>query len=187
MGRRPQPPLVDALVSEAPAGHACPRAFRALLDANARFAEGFVHGNLPPQPRRRLVLLTCMDARIDPRIALGLDLGDTAVLRNAGARATEDALRSIAVAVHVLGARAVAVMHHTDCGMATVDQGELVRRVGTAGDAVDFLTIADPDAALRADVERVRASALVPDGVDVAGFRYDVTTGRVSLEVPPEH
>jgi carbonic anhydrase len=172
---------VDALVSTT-----LPRAFAELLAANARFAEGFEHGHLPPQPARRLVLLTCMDARIDPRIALGLDLGDTAVLRNAGARASGDAVRSVAVAVHALGARAVAVMHHTDCGMATVDQDELVRRVGTTAAAgVDFLTIADPGAALRADVEALRRSPLVPDDVDVAGFRYDVETGRVTLEVRP--
>ena len=172
-------------MSRSPGGQGRADPFRALLDANARFAESFELGDLPAQPARRLVLLTCMDARIDPRVALGLDLGDTAVLRNAGARATDDALRSVAVAVHVLGARAVAVMHHTECGMATVDQDELVRRIGEAAAGVAFLTIADAHEALRADVERIRTSPLVPNDVEVGGFRYDVATGRVSLEVPP--
>lgn len=157
--------------------------FRDLLDANARFASGFRHGHLDAPPRRQLVLLTCMDARIDPHAALGLDLGDTAVLRNAGGRASDDALRSIAVAVHALGARAVAVMHHTQCGMAT-DPAELVARIGPAAAGLDLLAIADPDQALRTDVDRVRSSPLVPGDVTVAGFRYDVHTGRVSLEVP---
>ena len=163
--------------------------FEDLLAGNAEFAASFEAGSLPAPPARKLAVLTCMDARILPLGAFGLGTGDAHIVRNAGGRVSDDVLRSLLVSTHTMGVRAIAVVHHTECGMAKLSDDELRARVieATGHDPapLPFLTIDDPDGALRHDVERLVASALLPEGTEVAGFRYDVATGRLHLVVPP--
>lgn len=151
--------------------------FDDLLAGNARFAASFQAGKLPAPPARKLAVLTCMDARILPLEVFGLRTGDAHIVRNAGGRASDDVLRSLAVSTRAMGVRAIAVVHHTECGMAKIDD-DLRPLVGE-------MAIDDPDKALRGDVEALLTSPLLPEGTEVAGFRYDVRTGRLHLVVPP--
>jgi carbonic anhydrase len=157
--------------------------FDQLLDRNARYAESFALSGLGSAPAHRLAIVTCMDTRLDVPALLGLAVGDAHVLRNAGGRVTDDVIRSLIVSVEVLGTRAVAVIEHTDCGMAKAtddDLRTLVReRRGADAGAVDFRTIADHGEAIRADVALLRSSPLLPPDLAVAGFLYDVATGRL--------
>lgn len=154
-----------------------------ILAANARFADGFTAGDLPAPPRDHLAVLTCMDARIMPLSVFGLKIGDAHILRNAGGRVTDDVLRSLLVSTHVLGVRAIAVVHHTFCGMMTATEDELRARVqqgsGRSPGDLRFHAISDADAALREDVGRLTESGLLPPGTEVRGFEYDVQTGRL--------
>jgi carbonic anhydrase len=155
--------------------------FDDLVTANASYAKDFSLGALPAPPRRKLAVVTCMDCRIDPLAVLGLAPGDAHVMRNAGARVTDDVLRSLVKSVNQLGVTRVAVMHHTDCGAAKIQLDVLRAAVeaATGNDPaeVDFHLIADPDQALADDVEAVRSHPYLPSGTEVAGFVYDVTTG----------
>jgi carbonic anhydrase len=156
--------------------------FDELLESNAAYAEGFDLGHLSSPPARGLAVLTCMDARILPLAAFGLAPGDAHIVRNAGGRASDDAVRSLLVSTHRFGVRNIAVVHHTTCGMAGItDDGfadEVEAATGHRPD-VPALAIGDPDEALRDDVERLRSSPLFPAGTDVAGFMYNVRTGRL--------
>jgi carbonic anhydrase len=155
-----------------------------LLSANERYAATFAKGELPMPPGRHVAILTCMDARIDPAKALGLDEGDAHVIRNAGGRASDDALRSLVISYKLLGTREFLVVHHTDCGMLTFtnDQlrAQLREELGADASAIDFLPFSDLEESVRQDVEAVRNSALIPDDIPVRGFIYDVHTGRVA-------
>lgn len=152
--------------------------------ANAAYAERFPYGGMEPLPARRLAVVTCMDARIDPLQVFGLRVGDAKILRNAGGRASTDAIRSLAVAVHVLGVRRIALAQHTRCGMASRSAEEFQQLVGAATGAdasfVDFMAIGpEQERCVRDDVARLRESPLLPDSVEVAGFLYDVDDGRL--------
>jgi carbonic anhydrase len=154
-----------------------------LLSANEAYAAGFTQGDLPIPPGRRLAVLTCMDARLDPAKFLGLAEGDAHVIRNAGGRASGDALRSLAISNRLLGTQEYVVIHHTDCGMMTFTNDQLRDRLrqelgADAGD-VDFLTFADLDDSVREDVAAIRSSPLLPQDITVTGFVYDVRTGRL--------
>ena len=155
--------------------------FDDLTTANAAYAGTFTLGHLPAPPRRKLAVVTCMDCRIDPLAVLGLEPGDAHVLRNAGARITDDVLRSLVKSVNQLGVTRVAVMHHTDCGAAKIVLSELREKVrtitGNDPDEVEFHLIDDPDAALAADIGALRDYPYLPAGTAVAGYMYDVTTG----------
>ena len=158
-----------------------------LLAGNARYAEQFdADGvtDLGAVPKRHLAIVTCMDTRLDVYAMLGLRLGDAHVIRNAGGRVTDDVLRSLIVSIEVLGTTAVAVIQHTDCGMAKTTDDQLramVRdRRGADPEPVDFLTIDDHGETIRSDVELLRASPFLPSDLDVRGFLYDVRTGRLS-------
>lgn len=157
--------------------------FDDLLTANERYAQSFDQGHLKAPAAKRFALVTCIDSRIDPSAMFELGLGDAKVLRNAGGRVNDDVLRSLILATNLLDVDRVAVMHHTDCAGAS-SQETLAGRVGEAlgidPPDVDFAAIDDPDGDLRADVEAIRSCSLVPDGVTVAGWRYDVTTGRIA-------
>lgn len=149
-----------------------------LLDANRRHAEERAGVAVPEaRPARHLAVLTCMDVRVDPLPALGLRLGDAHVLRNAGARVTEDVLRSLVLSTHVLGTDTVVVVGHTGCGLAGAD-GEELRR--STGSPFDLLAIADQRAVLRGDVDRLAAADYLPLR-EVVGLLYDVDTGRAEL------
>lgn len=154
-----------------------------VLAANEAYVAGFESGELAAPPGRGLAVITCMDARILPLAMSGLVLGDAHVMRNAGGRVTDDVLRSLLVSTHVMGVRAVAVVHHTECGMAGATDQQLRQVVqdGSGHDAgdIEFRTIADPEADLRADVEQLRSSPLLPSDTVVQGFEYDVRTGRL--------
>ena len=156
-------------------------AFDDVLRANHDYASRFDAGELGAPPRMKLAVLTCMDARIDTHGALGLVEGDAHVLRNAGARVTDDVVRSLIKSVHQLGVERVLIMHHTDCGAAKVKLDHL-REVVTASTGndpaeVEFHLIADPDAALAEDVAALAESPFLPAGLPIGALRYDVTTG----------
>lgn len=152
-----------------------------LLAANAAYAARFRDGSLASPPRLGLAILTCMDARIDPMRMFDLAPGDAHVVRNAGGRA-QDALRSLAISHAVLGTSHVVVVHHTDCGLLGTTNADLRTRFAARGvdaGAIDFLPFDDLDESVREDMARLRASALLADGVRVDGFVYDVRTGLV--------
>lgn len=157
-----------------------------LLDANVRYAAGFTKGDLPMPPGRQVAILVCMDARIDPAKALGLEEGDAHVIRNAGGRADE-ALRSLAISQQLLGTREVVVIHHTDCGMLTFTNDQIREQIdrdlgptaGAAAAAIDFQPFADVEQSVRDDLAVIRSSPLIPDDIPVSGFVYDVRTGRL--------
>jgi carbonic anhydrase len=162
--------------------------FDDLLAANELYAAGFTQGGLTAPADEHLALVTCMDSRVDPLAALGLGLGKAKVVRNAGGRVTEDVLRSLALATTLLGVDRIAVMHHTRCAMigdGTPLAEAVARETGADTAAWDPLAMQDADAGLAADVAAVRSSPLVRPGTVVAGWRYDVETGRVRQVVAP--
>ncbi len=150
--------------------------------ANEAYARNFSKGDLPMPPGRKFAVVACMDARLDPARALGLEEGDAHVIRNAGGRAA-DALRSLAISQQLLGTEAVIIVHHTDCGMLTFDNatmhGICQERLGVDASDIDFLPFSDLEQSVRDDIDIVRSSPLIPDDVAVTGFVYDVTTGRI--------
>ena len=150
------------------------------LEANARYAARFEKGHLPMPPGRKVAVLVCMDARIDPARALGLEEGDAHVIRNAGGRAA-DALRSLIISQQLLGTREVVVIHHTDCGMLTFTDPQLREKLkAELGQDTDlaFLSFADVEGSVREDVAALRSSPLLLR-VPVRGFVYDVKTGAL--------
>ena len=176
-----------------------------VLAANERYAAGFTKGNLAVPPARRFAVLTCMDARIDPAKALGLQEGDAHVIRNAGGRASDDAIRSLVISYKLLGTREWFVIHHTNCGMETftdeVMRGLLASSLKTAtvdasgwhdsgegpgsaeGQYIDWLTISNLEQSVVDDVQRIRSHPLVPRDIPIYGYIYDVRSGRLN-EVP---
>jgi carbonic anhydrase len=154
----------------------------AILRANRAYAVEHGTQDVPLRPARKLVVLTCMDARIQLFPVLGLQLGDAHVIRNAGGRASDDAIRSLVVSTNLLGTREIVVMHHTDCGMnSTTDAGirhHLLAHLGQdPGEDMVFLTFPDLEQSVRDDVERIRASPLLPPDITVSGLVFDVATG----------
>jgi len=151
------------------------------LKANERYAASFTKGHLPMPPSRRVAVVACMDARLDPARVLGLEEGDAHVVRNAGGRAA-DAVRSLVISQQLLGTREVVVIHHTDCGMLTFTDEQLRQKLrdelGTVTDTA-FLSFSDVDQSVRDDVAAIRESRLLLKGVPVSGFVYDVKTGRL--------
>jgi carbonic anhydrase len=161
--------------------------FDELVAANDRYAETFHLGGLSGQAARGLAIVTCIDTRIEPLAILGLAPGDAKIIRNAGGRATSDALRSLALATALLGVRAVVVMHHTRCALAGASESELRAALpeAVAGALPNpLLAMPDPDAALRGDVATIRSCAALPTEIATVGWRYDVDTGRIAQIVP---
>jgi len=172
-----------------------------VLAANARYAQEFGDkSNLALPPARRFAVLTCMDARIDPARALGLREGDAHVIRNAGGRASEDAIRSLVISYKLLGTREWFVIHHSNCGMELFTD-EVMRRLLASsletarfeagawhdeggggsheGDYIDWLTIRDQAESVRSDVDRIRKHPLVPKDIPVYGYVYQVESGKL--------
>lgn len=156
--------------------------FGDVLAANEAYARDFRDAGLAGQAARNLAVLTCIDSRIEPLTMLGLVPGDAKILRNAGARVTPDVLRSLVLATSLLGVERVMVIAHTDCAMARGSEEDVHAAIGEAGGPdtgeLTFLATPDQTASVRADVELLRSSPLLP-GVHVGGFRYDVATGRL--------
>jgi carbonic anhydrase len=157
--------------------------FDEILAANRAAAAGFDLGGIPPVAAKGFALVTCMDTRIEPLSMLGLRPGDAKILRNAGGRVTPDVLRSLVLATWLLDVRGIAVMQHTECALAGLGERDVRARLEGAGapDAAawEFLAMEDPEGALAEDVERVRACSLLPEGVAVEGWRYDVSSGLI--------
>jgi carbonic anhydrase len=151
------------------------------LRANEDYAAHFNKGDLPMPPARRVVIVACMDARLDPARALGLQEGDAHVIRNAGGRAA-DALRSLVISQHLLGTREVVVLHHTDCGMLTFTDDQLREKLRAELQQdvdIPFYSFPDLEQSVRDDVAAIKSSPLLLKDATVRGFIYDVHTGRV--------
>ena len=161
--------------------------FDDVLARNSAYVERFVDDGRPGRAASGLAVVTCMDSRIDPLGMLGLQKGDAKILRNAGARVTDDVLRTLVLANALLGVERVLVVAHTDCGMtrATDEQVQEVvaARTGVDARSLEFHTIADQRETLARDVQRVRSWPFLPQ-LPVAGCVYDVRTGRLELAVP---
>ena len=157
--------------------------FDDLLAENRRYRETFVDSGLEGRAVKRLAVLTCIDSRIDPLAMLGLQPGDAKIIRNAGARVTPDALRSLVLAVNLLDVQRVCVVPHTKCAMVGSTEEEMQERIGSlrgvdAG-GWEFLTSTDQLATVRSDIERIRACLLLPDDLEVGAFIFDVHTGEL--------
>jgi carbonic anhydrase len=158
-------------------------AFQDLFEANIEFAGGFQHGELQAVAARGLAIITCMDSRIAPLDVMGLQPGDAKILRNAGGRVTDDVLRTLVLAVYLLGVTRVLVMPHTQCRMAQSTEEQIhtlieeKHHVDTR--SISFETIADPIQTLHDDVERIRSYAALPRDLAVTGAIYDVSTGEL--------
>lgn len=176
-----------------------------VIQANNKYVEDFGDkGELALPPARHFAVLTCMDARLDPAKFAGLAEGDAHVIRNAGGRASDDAIRSLIISYKLLGTKEWFVIHHTDCGMELFTNeiiGELLESSldtatfdgvwkdngstpgSSAGKEIDFLTISDLAGSVVEDVKKIRNHPLVPSYIPIYGYIYDVKTGRL-IEVP---
>jgi carbonic anhydrase len=157
--------------------------FADVIAANEAYRQGFGLAGLEARAARGLAVLTCMDSRIEPLAMLGLRPGDAKILRNAGARVTDDVLRTLVLATYLLGVERAMVVAHTKCRMAAGDEEDVHDAVRAAGGpdtrSLAFLVTGDQEATLRADVQRVRSWPYLA-GLQVGGFLYDVDTGRLS-------
>jgi carbonic anhydrase len=157
--------------------------FDDVISANQSYAASFRLRGLEPIAARGLAVVTCIDSRIEPLQMLGLAPGDAKILRNAGGRVTDDVLRSLVLAVNLLGVNRVCMVQHTKCRMTSASNAELQATIGAAqghdAGEWDFLPIDDQERVLRADVEQIRSCPLVPRDLVVGGFIYDVDTGML--------
>lgn len=174
--------------------------------ANADYVDNFGDkGDLPMPPGRQFAILTCMDAHLDPAKYAGLAEGDAHVIRNAGGRASDDAIRSLVISYKLLGTKEWFVIHHTDCGMETFTtevMGDLLsgnlktssvdasgwhnsdNSGGTTdGKFINWLTISNQEKSVLEDVQRIRSSSMVPRDIPIYGYIYDCKTGKL-IEVP---
>jgi len=151
-----------------------------VLGANGAYADLFDKADAQLPPNKPLVVLTCIDARLHPEAFLGLAIGDAHVVRNAGGRASDDALRSIVISTQLLGTRECMVIHHTDCGMLTFTNEAARDMLGPAAAHVDFMPFTSVEQSTREDVATIRANPMMPDDLVVTGWVYDVKTGRLS-------
>jgi carbonic anhydrase len=177
-----------------------------VLSANADYVANFGNkGDLPMPPGRHFAILTCMDARLDPAKYAGLAEGDAHVIRNAGGRASDDAIRSLVISYKLLGTKKWFVIHHTDCGMETFNNeimGDLLASSlktasvdasgwhdsgdgpgSTDGKFIQWLTISDQAQSVTEDVKRIRSNSMVPSEIPIYGYIYDCKTGKL-VEVP---
>ncbi len=157
--------------------------FADVLAANERYVFQFTDSDLTGIAREGLAVVTCMDSRIDPLALLGMLPGDVKILRNAGARVTEDVLRTLVLANHLLGVNRVLIMPHTDCRMASATEAEMHAAIfaasGIDSRAIEIRSVSDQRAALELDVTRVRAYPLLAKTLVVGGAIFDVHTGRL--------
>ena len=153
-----------------------------LLENADKHAEGFDKGDLPMPPARKVAIVACMDARVNPYPIFGLELGDAHVIRNAGGVVTDDEIRSLAISQRLLGTEEVILMHHTDCGMLTFNDEDFRRQIqedtgikpAWSPDAFD-----DLEADVRQSIERIKSSPFIPNKESIRGLIYEVETGRL--------
>ena len=159
--------------------------FHDLELANHEFVKNFAPEGLSGVAVKGLAIITCMDSRIAPLAIVGMKPGDAKILRNAGARVTEDVLRTLVLATHLLGVNRVLVMPHTDCKMATGSEPEIHQAIfeasGVDTRSMEIRTVTDQRAALELDITRLKTYPLLPKDLNVAGGFYDVSTGHLDL------
>lgn len=184
-----------------------PNNLHEILEANTAYTENFATGDLPAPPARHFAILTCMDARMDPAKFAGLSEGDAHVIRNAGGRATDDAIRSLIVSHKFLGTLEWYVIHHTGCGMVTVTDEKIAELLeedletavhdgeqwvnpqrqssentkpgSAAGKSIEWHSFTDPHRSVLTDVNKIKHHELVPSHIQVRGFIFDVETGKL--------
>ena len=157
--------------------------FDDLWQANEEYVKTFKYSELTGRAARGLAIVTCMDSRINPLSVVGMKSGDAKILRNAGARVTEDVLRTLVLATYLLGVDRILVMPHTDCRMAQEDEevihAMIEKQHGVDTRSLEFNTVVDQRAALSRDLARIRAFPLIPENVVVSGGIYNVTSGKI--------
>jgi carbonic anhydrase len=158
--------------------------FSDLFAANDEFVKSFKSQDLTGEARKGLAIITCMDSRIDPLRIVGMQPGDAKILRNAGARVTEDVLRTLVLATYLLNVNRVLVMPHTDCRMASGTEDEvhaaIKERSGVDTRGIEIRTVKDQVAALNADLTRIKSFPLLPKELLVTGAIYDVKSGKLN-------
>jgi carbonic anhydrase len=158
--------------------------FADLLAANETYAANFTKEELTGFAKKGLAIVTCMDSRIDPLNIVGMHAGDAKILRNAGARVTEDVLRTLVLATHLLGVTRILVMPHTDCRMASAEESEIHQQIKEASGVdtrgIEIRTVRDQNKALFMDIQRIESYPLLPLGIQVMGAIYDVKTGKLN-------
>ena len=158
--------------------------FSAELAANDEYIKSFKYSDLTGVAQRGLAIVTCMDSRINPLSVVGMKSGDAKILRNAGARVTDDVLRTLVLATYLLGVERILIMPHTNCRMAQVDDVEIHREIDTKygidTSEIEFKTVPDQRQALIEDVQKVRSYRLINKDVIVGGAIYDVATGKIT-------
>ena len=160
--------------------------FDDLFAANADFVKSFKSQDLTGEARKGLAIVTCMDSRIDPLRIVGMQPGDAKILRNAGARVTEDVLRTLVLATYLLNVNRVLVMPHTDCRMASGSEDEIhatiKERSGVDTRGIEIRTVKDQRAALESDLTRIKSFPLLPKDLSVIGAIYDVKSGKLNKD-----
>jgi carbonic anhydrase len=156
-----------------------------VLKANETYARNFKLGNLPMPPGKKLAVLACMDARLTIEPMLGLNTGDVHIIRNAGGIATEDAIRSLLISHYLLGTHEFMVINHTDCGMLTFKDADLLERLErergvSAVSPSHFHAFENLEGNVRRQVARIKAHPWIPKEISVRGFVFDVKTGSLS-------
>ena len=157
--------------------------FDEILAANAEFAKAFKSSELTGRAAEGLAIVTCMDSRIDPLRVVGMKPGDAKILRNAGARVTEDVLRTLVLATHLLNVSKILVMPHTDCRMASGTEEEVHEAIrqssGVDTRSIEIRTVKDQRAALEIDVLRIKSFPFLPKEIEVMGAIFDVKSGKL--------
>jgi len=158
--------------------------FDDLFAANTEFIKGFKSQDLTGEAKKGLAIVTCMDSRIDPLRIVGMSSGDAKILRNAGARVTEDVLRTLILATTLLNVSRILVMPHTDCRMASGTEAQIhatiLERSGIDTSSVEIRTVSDQISALKSDLVRITQFPLLPKSIEVVGAIYDVKTGKIN-------
>jgi carbonic anhydrase len=157
--------------------------FDEMLAHNEKYAQRFDLGHLQTPPVRKLVILTCMDSRMDLEQLLGLRVGDAHMIRNAGGLASDDVVRSLILSTHLLGTRSIAIIQHTECGLMSITDEEFRWRLSTTtgkdASHLRFHAFRDLDQNVREQVARVRHDPFLPSQIEVRGFVYDVKQGKL--------
>jgi len=158
--------------------------FDDLFSANNEFVKEFKSQDLTGEAKRGLAIITCMDSRIDPLRIIGMKAGDAKILRNAGARVTEDVLRTLILATTLLNVSRVLVMPHTDCRMASGSEEQIhatiFEKSGIDTRSIEIRTVTDQIAALKSDLVRIEQFPLLPKGIEIIGAVYDVKSGKLN-------
>ena len=153
-----------------------------LIKNNESYAANFDKGDLPLPPAKKVAVLACMDARLNPYGALGLEEGDAHVIRNAGGVVTDDEIRSLAISQNLLGTEEIVLIHHTDCGMLTFTDDEFKQKLQEeTGEKPEWAveTFPDLDENVRESIRRITSSPFIPKKDSVRGFVYEVETGKL--------